>query len=84
MKDIATPELYGQMWSVLTSNAEKGIELPNEWAVPSTAPEELWKGLPVGKITIMIRDNEILRDDILTFAVNIQVKTPEGGNSMRS
>jgi hypothetical protein len=59
------------MWSVLTSTAEKGIELPNEWAVPSTAPEEWWKGLPVGKITIMVRDNEILRDDILTFAVNI-------------
>ena len=71
VKDVTTPEKSRKMGFVLTNTAEKGMELPNEWTLPSTAPEGWWNGLPVGKITILVGGDESSRDDILTFAANI-------------
>ena len=64
-RDIVTVDMFHGMWDTVTKNTEKGIEMPNPWIIPSTAPEEWWVGLPVGKVDILVGGNEILRDDIL-------------------
>ncbi|RDW59203.1 hypothetical protein BP5796_12127 [Coleophoma crateriformis] len=55
------------LWGIITSTVEPGLAMPNAWMAPSTAPEEWWKDLPIGKITIFLGDLEILRDDILKY-----------------
>jgi len=71
-KDVLNPEIGHQMFAVVTSNVEAGIDMPNPWILPSSAPETWWKDLPVGKITIVLGDWEIFKDDILIFGGHIK------------
>jgi hypothetical protein len=56
LKDVLSLEMLGEIWSVITSTSEAGIEMPNSWIAPSTAPEEWWRDFPVGKVSILVSD----------------------------
>jgi hypothetical protein len=72
-KDVFTIEAMKSIWNSVVGAAEKGAELPNPWIVGSTAPEEWWKGLPVGKVTIIVGGYELMKDDILILANTFKV-----------
>jgi hypothetical protein len=72
-KDVFTIEAMQGIWDTVVDAAEKGAELPNSWIVASTAPEEWWKSLPVGKVTIIVGGFELMKDDILILANNFKV-----------
>jgi len=61
------------IWDSVVDAAEKRAELPNPWIVGSTAPEEWWKSLPVGKVTIIFGGLELMKDDILILGNNFKV-----------
>ncbi|KAL6240215.1 hypothetical protein RBB50_012890 [Rhinocladiella similis] len=67
-RDVLTLEMLKDMQDMLASSCEEGTQLPNKWIAPATAPEEWWDGLPVGKVGIILGDDEILRDDILLIS----------------
>lgn len=71
--DIITPEMGRQMWAVITSTSEEGIEMPNPWIASSSAPNEWWKGLPVGEVKIVVGGYEVLRDDIAIWSEYLKV-----------
>jgi hypothetical protein len=73
LKDIIDPKMGREWWSIIVSTSEKGIEMPNPWIYFASASEEWWKGLPIGKMTIVLGDDEVLRDDITKFAGNLKV-----------
>jgi hypothetical protein len=72
-KDVFTLEAMEGIWNTVVDAAEKGAELPNSWIVASTAPKEWWKGLPVGKVTIIVGEYEFMKDDIFILANNFKV-----------
>lgn len=71
-KDVINPTSGREMWKVITSTSESGLEMPNPWIALSSAPEDWWKGLPVEKITLILGDSEIMRDDILIFSEHLK------------
>lgn len=72
-KDYVTREAGQALFKIILDSAEPEMEIPNPWYAPSTAPEEWWADLPVGSIDFVIGEDEMLRDDILTWAVHVQV-----------
>jgi hypothetical protein len=72
-KDVFTLEAMQGIWHTVVDAAENGVELPNSWIVASTAPEEWWKGLPIGKVTILVGEYELMKDDILILGNNFKV-----------
>ena len=44
--------MIANLWPVITSTSKPGIEMPNPWILPSSAPEEWFKDLPVGNVTV--------------------------------
>jgi hypothetical protein len=74
--DMVTPELIHQLWAVITSTSEEGVEMPNPWIGNSSAPEEWWKGLPVGEVKIIVGGDETLRDDIAIWSGYLKVSKP--------
>ena len=73
--DMVNPELVKTLWAVITSTSEEGIEMPNPWIGNSSAPEEWWKGLPVGEIKIVVGGSEALRDDIAIWSEFLKVSS---------
>ena len=73
-KDLINPTLIAQLWKVITSTAEPGLQMPNPWIALSSAPANWWKGLPVEKITILLGGSEVIRDDILIFSQYLKVR----------
>jgi hypothetical protein len=67
-KDTVTREIGDVFFKMIVDSAEPGTEVPNPWIAPATAPMEWWSDLPVGKIEIIIGENEMLRDDIITVS----------------
>jgi hypothetical protein len=72
-KDVFTIEAMQGIWDTVVDAVEKGAELPNTWIVASTAPEEWWKSLPIGNVTIIVGVFELMKDDILILGNNFKV-----------
>jgi hypothetical protein len=65
------------MWSVLEANHDMDVDIVNPWLAPALHLEEDWyKNWPVGKITIIWGEDEILRDDIVMVSEVIKVGDP--------
>jgi hypothetical protein len=76
-KDMLKPESVQHMWSVLEANHDMDVDIVNPWLAPALRLEEDWyKNWPVGKITIIWGEDEILRDDIVTVSEVIKVGEP--------
>jgi len=75
IKDILTPEIGRQLFDVIVSTAE--VELPNPWFASQDVPEDWWRGVPVGRVIILIGDFELLRDDVLSWSTTLK-KCHEG------
>jgi hypothetical protein len=73
-KDIITLTMIDRLFNTIKSTSE--VEIPNAWIAPHTAPEDWYKQLPVDKVTFIFGNNEVLRDDILTWANYIKVSNP--------
>jgi acetyl esterase/lipase len=71
--DIITPEIGRKLWGAIISTSETGIKMPNPWIASSSAPEEWWKGLPVGEAKIIVGGYEVLRDDIAIWSGYLKV-----------
>lgn len=71
-KDVINLAWGREAWKTISSTSEPGLEMPNPWIALSSAPEGWWKGLPVEKITIILGDWEILKDDILIFSGHLK------------
>ena len=74
--DIVTQEIVNQMWGAITSTSEEGVQMPNPWIGSSLAPEEWWKGLPIGEVKIIVGGLEALRDDIAIWSAFLKVSYP--------
>jgi hypothetical protein len=72
-KDLLTTDMIANLWPVITSTSKPGIEMPNPWILPSSAPEEWFKDLPVGNVSVLAGEDEILRDDIVAIGGFLQV-----------
>lgn len=75
-KDIFTKAMMEGMFQGLKAATEPDADLSAPWFTFTKAPEDWWSNLPVRDVTILVGDNEMLRDDILTIGKSWKVRSP--------
>jgi hypothetical protein len=78
LKDTLTPDMLRRFFAAVQSNCDPAVALPNPWMALYDTPEHWWADLPLGGIVITLGEDEVLRDDILTFATRILVSGRRG------
>ncbi|KAL7933035.1 Alpha/Beta hydrolase protein [Trichoderma chlorosporum] len=74
-RDLVGVDDVAQMWSVIKSDYDPGVELINPWFTPLSVMNEDWyETLPVDAITVVSGGLEIFEEDIATLAEIIKRK----------
>lgn len=74
-KDDIPIELMQVLVNTLESTKESNATLQSPWYGLQTAPDDWWTDLPVRDCGVVVGADEILRDDILTWAHKMQVSS---------
>ncbi|UKZ56965.1 hypothetical protein TrVGV298_010813 [Trichoderma virens] len=74
-KDGLTTATLSALWAMIEANHDPEVDLVNPWLTPTLKMFETWyENWPIGEISIIIGDDEILRDDIIQVANVIKGK----------
>ncbi|KAL7939948.1 Alpha/Beta hydrolase protein [Trichoderma barbatum] len=72
-KDIMDINRLKELWSMLEANRDPAVPIANPWIAPALSLEQVWyQDWPVGNITIIWGEDEILRDDIARVADTVR------------